>query len=204
MVNAENFAACTRLDYYFNKHTHIGLSHYIGNTTDNRPKPDLRVPAVVNLQELHFSSKGKAWQINALAFFGSLSNSEALSNQNRNLSNNLNVKRTPVGSAAIGAYIEIGRVLTGNNGLFLKNIKQSSSLYARYDYYDTQFKTQGLIFNNPRWERKSWTIGGVYAILPKVLFKVQYTSRDVGAPAPTSINGGTHESNFIVGFAFEF
>jgi hypothetical protein len=204
MVNAENFALCARLDYRPNPDFLVGISAYGSNTTNNRPKPDLKVATPIGLGEIHFYYKKNPIWLSGILFYGILGNSEALSNQNRNISNALNVKRTPVGAAAIGSFVELGTMLTGNNGLISKAIKSDCLLFARADYYDTQAATEGLIFNNPRWERFSWTLGTVYKIIKQVHLKAQYTNRTVGAPAPTSVNGGRHEKTFVAGFAFEF
>ena len=139
-----------------------------------------------------------------MLMYGALGNSEALTNQNRNLSNNLNVKRTPVGSAAIGSFLEAGATVYGKDGIF-KNINSNDYIiFGRFDYYDTMFATEGLVFNNPRWKRETYTLGLVVKIINDVHVKAQYSVRKVGAPAPTSINGGTLEKSFICGFAFEF
>jgi hypothetical protein len=204
MVNAENFALSGRLDYRPNEDFLIGFSAYGSNTTDNRPKPDLKVQTPIGLGEVHFHYKKDPFRLSGMAFYGSLGNSEALSNQNRNLSNNLNVKRTPVGAAAVGGFMEVGFLLAGNKGLINRKLKSDCFLYGRFDYYDTMYNTEGVIFNNPRWARQSWTLGAVYKIIDDVHFKAQYTARTVGAPAPTSVNGGKLESTFVAGFAFEF
>lgn len=205
MVNAENFALCGRLDFQPVQHFGVGISFYGGrSTTGNRPKPDLKVETPIGLTEWHFYYNKAPFQISGMTFYGVLGNSEALSNQNRNLSNNLNVKRTPVGAAAMGAFLEGGLTLSGPDGVLFKNHPRAGLIYARFDYYDTQARTQGLIFNNPRWQRQSWTLGATYKWIPDVHFKLQYTDRTVGAPAPTSINGGRHERTFVGGFAFEF
>jgi hypothetical protein len=204
MVNAENFALCARLDYRPHDDFLIGFSAYGSNTTGNRPKPDLKVQTPIGLGEFHFHYKKDPFRLSGMGFYGTLGNSEALSNQNRNLSNNLNVKRTPVGAAAAGGYIEAGILLTGKKGLLTTSIKSDCLLYGRFDYYDTMQNTEGVIFNNPRWARQSYTFGAVYKIIDDVHFKAQYTVRTVGAPAPTSVNGGTHENTFVAGFAFEF
>lgn len=205
MVNAENFALAGRLDYRPNDDFSVGISAYGSRTiSGNRPKPDLKVQTPIGLGEVHVQYTKAPFCISGMAFYGIMGNSEALSNQNRNLSNNLNVKRTPVGAAAIGGFAEVGLVVIGDKGLWLKDFKQNCTLYGRFDYYDTQFATEGLIFNNPRWERQSWTIGAVYKIIDEVHLKTQYTVRTVGAPAPTSVNGGRAERTLIAGFAFEF
>ncbi|MCB0523907.1 MAG: autotransporter outer membrane beta-barrel domain-containing protein [Lewinellaceae bacterium] len=204
MVNAENFAISGRLDYQFSKGAVLGFSAYGGNTTGNRPKPDLKVQTPIGIAELHFVNQSGPVLIKSMLLYGALGNSEALTNQNRNLSNNLNVKRTPVGAAVLGALAEVGFTVFGQGGVLFKSWKTECLLYGRYDYYDTMFKTQGLVFNNPRWERQSITIGSVIKIIDDVHLKLQYSLREVGAPAATSVNGGTSEKTFIGGFAFEF
>ena len=204
MVNAENFAVCGRLDYRLSKGFGVGISAYGSNTTNNRPKPDLRVNTPLGLAEVHFNYKKNPFCLSGMAFYGALGNSEALTNQNRNLSNNLNVKRTPVGAAATGAFMEAGLVVLGKNGVLKNRIRPDCLLYGRFDYYDTMFATEGIVFNNPRWSRHTFTIGAVVKIIDEVQIKAQYSMRKVGAPAATSINGGTAENTFVCGFAFEF
>jgi hypothetical protein len=203
MVNAENFALTARVDYMFNSQLRVGASVYAGNSTGNRPKPDLAVSTPVIISEGHLDANFGALSIKGMAMYGTIGNSEALSNQNRNLSNNLNVKRTPVGAAALGAYLEAGVNITGSEGIF-PTIRKESWVYGRYDYYDSMFRTQGQIFNNPRWERQSATVGVVFKFIDQVHIKAQYSIRKVGAPAPSSINGGTLEKTITGGFAFEF
>jgi hypothetical protein len=204
MVNAENFALSGRLDFHPSDDLLLGLSAYGSNTTGNRPKPDLKVQTPIGLAEFHFQYEKAPVQLSGMVFYGALGNSEALSNQNRNLSNNLNVKRTPVGASAVGIFIEAGAVLIGQSGLFINKTKSSLLICGRFDYYDTMFETEGVIFNNPRWARHSWTAGATYKIIEEVHFKTQYTIRTVGAPAPTSVQGGRRENTFVAGFAFEF
>ena len=206
LVNAESFAFTGRIDYGTPDQLQMGVSFYTGNTTGNRPKPDFKSNAYLALGEYHLSYTQGIFNFNTMIMYGALSNSEALSNQNRNLSNNLNVKRTPVAAAALGGFaeIEIKLIRKQKEVASVKSSKPELSAIGRIDYYDTMYKTQGEIFNNPRWERTSYTLGAVLKIIEDIHFKTQYTLRKVGAPAPTSINGGTNENTFVLGFAFEF
>lgn len=203
-INAENFAFCARLDFSPAPQFTGGISLYGGNTTNNRPKPDLKVDAPLGIGELHFSYHPEKFSFRGMVLFGALGNSEALTNQNRNISNNLNVKRTPVGASALGAFAEIAVPVIKRNTASNRSIYNASVVvYGRWDFYDTMHSTQGQIFNNPRWARTSYTAGGVWKIIDDIHVKAQYTLREVGAPAPTSVNGGTIENNFILGLAFE-
>ena len=204
LINAENFAFTGRFDFHPNENFTAGISLYGGNTSGNRPKPDLKVDAPVGIGDFHFRYQLPFAFIRGMFFYGALGNSEALTNQNRNLSNNLNVKRTPVAASAIGAFAEVAvpviKKSTRDTDMHAMN---KLTAYLRADYYDTMHSTQGEVFNNPRWERFSTTAGIAYAILADVMLKGQYTLRKVGAPAPTSIDGGTLEHTIILGFAFE-
>ena len=202
LVNAESFAGAGRIDYSNSEKLSLGISLYGGNTTGNRPKPDLPVSTPLGIGDFHIQYQPSWAKINAMFFYGALGNSEALTNQNRNLSNNLNVKRTPVAAAAIGGFTEIEVPVIKNDNSTPQHHPELS-VYGRVDYYDTMFRTQGEVFNNPRWERLSFSFGGVLKIIDEVQFKTQYILRTVGAPAPTSVDGGTQENTFILGFAFE-
>jgi hypothetical protein len=204
LINAENFAFAGRLDFQPNENFMAGISLYGGNTSGNRPKPDLKVDAPLGIGDFHIRFR-KPWaSFNGMFFYGALGNSEALTNQNRNLSNNLNVKRTPVAASALGAFAEIAVPVIRSRDVETTGEQYDKlTAYLRGDYYDTMHSTQGEVFNNPRWERFSTTFGVVYKIIPDVQFKGQYTLREVGAPAPISVDGGTQEHTIILGFAFE-
>ena len=194
-VNAENWAGVLRLDYSFNDKLSIGASAYYGNSTDNRPKPDIKVPGYVGIIDIHAVFNFGIIQGKALLMYGSLSNAEKISIANRNLSNNLNVKRTPVGSSVLGAYIEIGSDIFK---AFKSNTTQSLILYVRSDYYDSMYETEGSIFNNPRWERQIWGLGLNYQPIEELIFKAYYTSRKFGIPIKNL------ENTLMLGFGFAF
>ena len=198
-VNAEDLALTGRLDYSWAPECVVGLSAYYGNSVHNRPKPDLTVNGHVGIVESHFTAEFEPWILRAMAVWGHLQHASEISEANRNLSNNLNVKRSPVGSQAIGYYAEVGIELfdllhyvggehPGDSELIL---------FGRYDYYDTMYKTSGSIFNNPRWERTVYSGGIDYQPLKKYLvFKTQYSVRKLG------IN--QNENTFSLGMGFEF
>ncbi|MCB9281773.1 MAG: autotransporter outer membrane beta-barrel domain-containing protein [Lewinellaceae bacterium] len=192
-INADNLACALRLDYVFGDENEIGVTGYLGNTTGNRPKKDFTAPAWVGFGDLHFSMDHFPWRMRAYGMMGYLQNSEALSAANRNLSNNLNVKRTPVGEAAAGAYIEAAYDL-----LHLFNPKTGQRFYcfSRVEYYDSMFRTQGNVTNNPRYERSVLNLGFNYLPLHNIVFKTHYAWRKLGS--------GEHENTFTAGMGFDF
>lgn len=183
MANAEDLALAGRLDYDLAPGSSIGISGYYGNSTGNRPKPDMSVPANVGIGEIHAVYNDGPLTVRGLALYGALQNAGAVSKANRNLSNNLNVKRTPVGSAALGWFVEAGYDVLS---LFHSAPQSDTSwsqkldLFARFDFYDTMFKVDEGIFDNPRWERQVWTGGINYWIAEQFVLKGQFSRRKLG------------------------
>lgn len=196
-VNAEAPAFVGRLDYAFRENTIIGISGYYGDTAANRPKPDVNFDAHVGIVSLHGFYEVNAIKVRGLFLWGALENADRLSKVNRTLSNNLNVKRTPIGSSALGYYIEVGYDV-----LSLFRTAEASlhvlDLFARYDYYDTMASVEGIIFDNPRWERTTWTFGVNYHVHPKLVFKSHYSLRQL---AQKDLN---NERTFAVGLGFQY
>ena len=176
-VNAEDWAAVGRLDYEFGHEQALGVSGYFGNTRNNRPKPDLQVDAYLSMADVHFMYEWSPFEITAQLLYGYLQNAEAVSTANRNLSNNLNVKRTPVGSSALGWSAELGFELFD---LLLRHPDGELIFFGRYDYYDSMHSTEGQIVDNPRWERSVVTAGINYQPVPQLVLKAQLAVEKLG------------------------
>lgn len=170
-VNANAFAAAGRIDYALTKDSKIGISGYIGNSTPNRPKPDIDVPAYVGLADMHIHIQNHIFRLNGMAMFGSLQNADLISNANANLPNDLQVKRSPVGSTAFGAFGEAAwNVLSLNT-----KTKDRLDVFAGYYYYDSMLGTTGDVFNNPRWERREVRTGINYVWNDHITLKSDVT-----------------------------
>ncbi len=196
-ANAEDFALVGRVDYKVMAGTVLGISGYYGDSADNRPKPDLQVDTTVSILNLHGFYEVGALKVRGLFLYGTLENSDLISKANRNLSNKLNVKRTPVGSRAFGGYLEIGYNLLA----FFKsslNTEAALDLFVRYDNYDTMAEVEGDIFDNPRWERQTWTFGVNYHLHPQLVFKGHYSARRLGTEVDNE------ENTFALGFGFQY
>ena len=196
-ANAEAPAFVGRLDYVFNENTTIGISGYFGDTAANRPKPDVDFDAYVGIASLHGFYEMNPVKIRGLILWGTLQNAEKLSRVNRSLSNNLNVKRTPIGSSALGFYLEFGYDVLS----FFREATSSSqelNVFTRLDYYDTMACVESTRFDNPRWERTAWTFGINYHVHPKIVFKGHYSLRRLAQKEQNK------ENTFSLGLGFQY
>jgi len=203
--NADNLAFVASLDYDFSSldldflnGAEIGGSFYWGNTTDNRPKPDLNEDAEVMILGLHGIYENGPWTFRGATLYGHLSNADLVSAANRRLSNNLNVKRSPVAKEALSWYLEAGVDLFQ----FIPNkhaiLGHGFDWFVRYDNYDTMHETSGLVFDNARWEREAWTTGFNYSLIEGVTIKGQYSHRNINIPTEND------ENTYSLGVATEF
>ena len=193
-VNASDLAASGRLEWHPSPTFGFGATGYFGNTTHNRPKPDLDADGIVGVAELHGEFSSGPWTARALLVEGSLENADLISAANRNLSNNLNVKRTPVGSRATGWVAEAG----WDVGSVVPAFRAPVVIFGRYERYDTMAKVSGEVFDNPRWDREVVTGGINVHLAAPVVMKAQYSHRHLGT------NTVNDENTFSMGIGFEF
>lgn len=194
-ISADAFAVASRLDYVLSDESSFGVSGYIGNSTPNRPKEDMTEPAYVSCLDGHINLQLDGIKINALVFYGMMQNADIVSDQNRNLSNNLNAKRTPIGSDVLGYFGEIGYDIFS-----LTQLKSNYALdvFAGYYYYDSMYKTTGDVFNNPRWERNELRTGFSLSWNKHLALKSDITLRTIGIPE------NNNETTFTTALAFQF
>ncbi|MFY2563742.1 hypothetical protein ACN469_39500 [Corallococcus terminator] len=174
----------------------FGVSAYRGDTTRNRPKPDLvksceeanprevapcgYVSAPLTLLDAHLSVRKGRWSAKGLVMYGHLKNAELVSQRNARLSNLLGVMRTPVSDHALAVWGELGYDIATVVGL-----SDSHHLFpfVRYDYVDTQFKPREELFDNPRFRRSVYTVGFAYNLMNVAFAKVDFGHRRLGSSA---------------------
>lgn len=178
-VNANDWAAVARLDYEFGHEQAVGIAGYFGNTRNNRPKPDLAVDAYLSLLDAHVVYEVEPFELTAQAIYGHLQNAEAVTNANRNLSNNLNVKRTPVATSTLGWSVELGFEVFD---VLRRHPDGELIVFGRYDFYDSMHRTEGQVVDNPRWQRNAITFGLNYQPVPQIILKTQYSIEKLGIP----------------------
>ncbi|MBK8229248.1 MAG: autotransporter outer membrane beta-barrel domain-containing protein [Candidatus Eisenbacteria bacterium] len=193
-VNADALALCLAVHLHPRSDLTVSGSLYRGDSAANRPKLDLEHDAIVTIKELHAELSTGPVTARAMYLSGDLSNSDQVTRANRNLSNNLNVKRTPVGAEA--------RAIVGEVGLHLSGIVPSPShpldLFLRHESYDSMQAVEGLVIDVPRWDRTSWTTGINWRALARTTLKAEYSRRELG------IKERNRETTISTGFGVEF
>jgi len=208
MSNGNSLAFTGRLDYKFgkNKYTYFGASAYLNDAAANRPKNDMKESAYVMIFEGHITYDEDYLRFNSVILWGNLENSNIVTSKNASLSNNLGVKRTPVGKNALGFSFEGGyEVLHFIN----PNSKQKVYPFVRYDYYDTMQEVEGSVVKKPRWERSAIMAGLNWFVHPQIVLKAHYQNRKLGSEnidlTTLAYTGKKQQENtFSAGIGFSF
>jgi hypothetical protein len=208
MANGNSLAFTGRLDYKFgkNKYTYVGASAYINDAAANRPKNDMKESAYVMIFEGHVTYDEDYLRFNSVVLWGNLENSNIVTSKNASLSNNLGVKRTPVGKNAFGFSFEGGYEVLH---FFNQATKQKVYPFVRYDYYDTMDQVEGTVVKKPRWERSAIMGGFNWFVHPQIVLKAHYQNRRLGSenfdPATLVYTGKKQQENtFSAGIGFSF
>lgn len=179
LVKATNLATVARLGYTGIKNTLIGASIYYGNSADNRPKPeDMKdIDANVSILSLHGQYKSEHFIFRGDYVYGSLENSEIVSQRNARLSVNIQSPRSPVAKNAVAWYTE-----GGYNVASLFTLPKAYKIFPfiRYEFYNTMQKVKSGVFANPRFKRSIITFGLNFMWNNEIIIKADYSSRKVG------------------------
>jgi len=169
-VNADDLAFALRVDYGDVVGSHIGASFYIGNTGANRTKAQLDSDGQVTISELHGVYDEDNIKLRGMILWGSLGDSETISQANYGLPNALEARRTPVASEAFAWFVEAGYNISP-----LIGIKDTIIPFVKYDFVDSMYKTEGIVQDLDRYERSISTVGVNYFLNDNVVFKLDYS-----------------------------
>ncbi len=193
-INAEDWAVVARLDYVPIAGTLVGASAYYGDSADNRPKPDLSVDADVTVWDIHGEYKRGLIEARAQYLRGYLENSAAVSLANAQLSNNLNVKRTPVGEESYAAFVEAGFHVDTLTRYWPDGVIP----FYRYDKYDSMDRVEAPVIRNPFYEREAHTVGLNYRYRDWFVLKGEYSHRE------RDVSTNNVEETVSIGLGYDF
>lgn len=196
LVRATDVAVVGRVDIQGVDGLEFGVSTYLSaNTTNNRPKPDLKgLKAPIAIVSTHLLADIAPVRARASLVWGHLSNSAAISDRNSRLSNNLDVLRTSVAKQAISFWSEFGFDV-------FHHVKSVSDLhrlepFVRVEYYDTMYRVNETVFDNPRFARTILSGGLGYTFHDSVVVKLDYSHRRLGSGALRNENTAALAAGF--------
>ena len=213
LVSASDLAFVLRADWTPLDGLLLGASAYYGQTSRNRPKPDLvpecpegddaevapcgYVQGSVVLLSAHFRLDLAPVFAQGTLLWGHLENADAISERNARLSNNLDVLRSPIADEAFLAWFELGVDLGPSLGLTDMHLTP----FFRFDYYDTMFTTAESVFDNPRFARAVYTAGLAWRLEELVFAKLDLAHRDLGGFDASGLRDET-SVRLAAGFTF--
>lgn len=173
---ADNFTSpgyVARVDYSGVKGLRTGLSAYYCHDAGRNSDKDHfysavgRIPVCIATWDAQYKCKWVSARANIT--YGYVGNSAALSDANRMLSNKSPYSRlVPIAKNAFGAGVEAG-----------VNLKKFTP-FARYEYYNPQFRGEGRQTMDPRLEVSQWQVGLNWFALPNLVVKGAWVSRQIG------------------------
>jgi hypothetical protein len=194
-ISATNLAIVARLDFNPINNFLFGGSIYYGNSADNRPKPeDMEgIDAHLTIFSLHLQYLENPFIVRGDFIYGELENSDIVSQRNSRLSTNIQYPRSPVAKNAAAYYSEGGYNISP-----LLSLPEVFKIYPfiRYDYYNTMEEVAEGIFPNPRFNRSILTFGFNFIWNDEIVFKADYSSREVGEGSYNT------ENTFALGIGF--
>jgi hypothetical protein len=177
---ANKYAAVLRLDNYSVAGLRMGLSGYFGRTAGNSLKAfkysDIKGDLLIGAFDFTYDDHN--WIIRGCADYGHLSDSQEISKINRTLGKGSVSPQTQVASAAYCLGIEAGYDLFALSDK-MRQEGQQLYLFGRYDSYDSMYKTEGAIVDNPCWSRQVYTVGLNYKPLAEITVKAEYAYRQL-------------------------
>ncbi|MCA9755972.1 MAG: hypothetical protein KDA27_09235 [Candidatus Eisenbacteria bacterium] len=177
-VRATDLALVGRIDVAATRDVSVGGSAYWGNTTGNRPKPDMEgIDAHLTLFDAHAQIARGPYHVRALYLRGDLENADLVSAKNGRLSSNLQVPRTPVAESAFGWYVEVGydiAPLVGSEGDW------RLLPFVQLSGYDSMAEVPDGTFDVPRFDRSLLTVGAAYFPHENVVLKADWSHRTFG------------------------
>lgn len=179
---ANSYASAFRLDNYSIPGLRIGVSGYLGNTAQNSLKAfkykDVSGTLAIAALDLDYNAHN--WVVRGSIDYGHLGDSEQITKINKTLGKNSVSPQTSVASDAMCAGIEAGYDLLAQ--IANQHDKQRQLyIFGRYDYYDSMFRTEGSVVDNPCWSRQKFTIGLNYKPMRDIVIKGEYAYRRLDA-----------------------
>ncbi len=175
---ANTYAGVVRVDNYSVPGLRIGVSGYYGRTANNSLKEykysDINGDLYIGTVDFNYSAHN--WIVRGNFDYAHLSDSEQITKINKTLGNNSVSSQTSVASDAIAVGIEAGYDIFSQIER-MRAKKEQLYIFGRYDYYDSMYKTEGSVVDNPAWGRQKITFGFNYKPIRDIIIKGEWSER---------------------------
>lgn len=193
---ANGLASAFRIDNHSIKNLRLSISGYYGKSGINTLKRSNYKGINGNVSIISFdaSYSDDACRVRTGADYGHLTDSYQISVANKQNRKDSPSPKRNIGSDAINIWAEAGYDIfhwwdhLSDNG-------QRLFIFGKFNYYDSMFRTEKGIIDNPRFEKKIWGVGLNYFPMKQIVVKAEYNSRNFASPINT-------ENSILVGFAF--
>ncbi len=192
-----------RLDYSGVKGLRTGISfYYCHDTGANADKEQTyksigRIPVAIATWDAQYRNRYVTARANLT--YGYIGNSAALSEANRMLSNKSPYSRlVPIAKNVISYGAEAGL----NVASLVKSKFPVIYPYARYEYYNPQYRGSGRQTMDKRLEVSQWQVGLNWFALPNLVVKADYTMRQIGTQKVFGKGPYNSENEFSIGVAY--
>lgn len=175
---ANSYATAIRIDNHSIQGLKIGISGYYGKTAANSLKKYKynEISGNLLIGTIDFRYDAHNCIVRGNFDYGYLSDSEVITRLNKTLGNNSVSSQTSVASNAMAIAVEAGYdIFSQIKWMRAKNKKLY--MFGRYEYYDSMFKTQGGVIDNPCWERQKITLGFNYKPISDIIIKGEWSNR---------------------------
>lgn len=201
----DNFSSpawVARLNWTGVQDLRIGASFYrVNDVTKNADKPH-KYSSVgkssINIwsADAQYMNEYVTFRFNVLG--GLLENADGITGVVSKLSNNSPYSRT-------GAVAKRALAYGGEVGLNLGSLINRFPVvypFARYEYYNSQESGAGMTTMDKRCQVSMWTWGLNWFALPNLVFKLDYTNREIGTSKVFGEGQYTGENEFAIGIAY--
>ncbi|MBR5435003.1 MAG: hypothetical protein IK117_11265 [Bacteroidales bacterium] len=207
LFEEDNFnspAYVARINYKGVNTLRIGGSIYYCNSTGSNSDKEQTYSAIDNTSLLIWSAdaqiKNKFVVARANVLMGNLNGSEAITGKNAKLSNKSPYSRTgAVAKKAVAYGAECGIHV---NGFFSNENVPAITPFARYEYYNSQEEGEGSQTMDARCQVSKWTFGLNWNVLPNLVVKVDYTTRQIDTNSVFGAGQYNSENEFAIGLAY--
>ena len=193
-----------RIDWCGIRGLRTGISvYYCNDTGANADKSQHyaaydKIPVTLFTWDMQYSDRFVTLRSNVL--YGSIGNSGAVNDRNGRLPGASPYSRlTPIAKNALSYSYEIG-INLGN----VLGAKRFPTLYpfVKYEYYNSQYRVSSPYTADRRLETGKWTAGIDWYVLPNLVLKADYSTRQIGTNRPFGKGTYNSENEITIGLAF--